>query len=74
MYISYSLGLQIAIILQVGVPQVHELPGVGRNLKNHVAFYISYHLNKEKDVNDLDWATALDYLVNQKGPMSSTGL
>ncbi|CAG9863883.1 unnamed protein product [Phyllotreta striolata] len=59
---------------KVGINQVHDLPGVGKNLKNHVSFYITYLLKKEKNYNDLDWATALNYIVNRKGPMTSTGM
>lgn len=57
----------------MGIKQVHELPGVGRNLQNHVAFYMTYEMGKVKDFSDLDWATALDYIVNRQGPMTSTG-
>ncbi|CAG9835424.1 unnamed protein product [Diabrotica balteata] len=59
---------------KVGIQQVHDLPGVGKNLKNHVTFYITYLLKKKKDFVDLDWATAMNYIVNKKGPMSSTGM
>lgn len=58
---------------KVGIQQVHELPGVGRNLQNHVAFYMTYLMRKQRDINDLDWATALDYIINRQGPMTSTG-
>ncbi|CAG9763950.1 unnamed protein product [Ceutorhynchus assimilis] len=56
------------------IAQTHELPGVGRNLQNHVAFYLGYELGNIKATNDLNWATALDYILYQNGPMSSTGL
>ncbi|XP_074042098.1 glucose dehydrogenase [FAD, quinone] [Leptinotarsa decemlineata] len=59
---------------KVGIEQIHDLPGVGRNLRNHVTFYMSFLLNKLKNTNDLDWASALDYILNRKGPMSSTGM
>lgn len=59
---------------KVGIKQEHELPGVGRNLQNHVAFYITYLMKKVNAVSDLDWANALDYILNRKGPMSSTGM
>lgn len=59
---------------KVGIPQVHELPGVGKNLHNHVTFYLSYLLRKRRAVSDLDWASALEYLLERKGPMSSTGM
>lgn len=59
---------------RVGIQQMHQLPGVGKNLHNHVAFYLTYQLNRLKDINDLDWATALEYILYRKGPMSSTGI
>ncbi|GJQ80215.1 hypothetical protein Trydic_g23790 [Trypoxylus dichotomus] len=59
---------------RVGIAQVHELPGVGRNLHNHVTFYMTYALKRVKDINDLDWAKALEYILYRKGPMSCTGL
>lgn len=59
---------------KVGVAQVHELPGVGNNLHNHVTFYMQYALKERKAVSDLDWAAALEYILNRRGPMSSTGM
>lgn len=59
---------------KVGIPQVHELPGVGRNLHNHVTFYMSFLLRKRRAISDLDWASALEYLLEKRGPMSSTGM
>lgn len=59
---------------RVGIQQFHELPGVGRNLHNHVTFYMSFLLKKRQAINDLDWASALDYLLNRRGPLSSTGM
>lgn len=62
------------VLDKVSIPQVHELPGVGKNLHNHVTFYLTYLMKKKKAINDLDWAAALDYILNRKGPMSSTGM
>lgn len=59
---------------RVGVHQMHHLQGVGKNLHNHVTFYMSYALNKVKDINDLNWADALEYILYRDGPMSCTGL
>ncbi|KAL1502268.1 hypothetical protein ABEB36_007434 [Hypothenemus hampei] len=58
----------------VNIEQKHDLPGVGRNLQNHVAFYMGYKLKKWPSTNDLDWSSALDYILYKEGPMSSTGL
>ncbi|XP_018568199.1 glucose dehydrogenase [FAD, quinone] [Anoplophora glabripennis] len=58
---------------KVNVPVVHDLPGVGKNLHNHVAFFINYHIN---DTNSapLNWATAMEYLLFRDGLMSGTGI
>lgn len=58
---------------KVGVEVVHDLPGVGKNFHNHVAFYLYYYLTKQPAVNDLDWVAVVNYLLYRKGPMSSTG-
>lgn len=60
-------------LAKVGVPTVHHLPGVGRNLHNHVAVRINYYLN-ETSVRDLNWAVATHYLLNRDGLMSGTGM
>ncbi|XP_060536165.1 glucose dehydrogenase [FAD, quinone]-like [Cylas formicarius] len=59
---------------KVGIQQLHDLPGVGKNLQNHVAFYMEFKLQKVPAISDLDWPTALQYILDKKGPMSSTGL
>ncbi|XP_019869240.2 glucose dehydrogenase [FAD, quinone] [Aethina tumida] len=57
----------------VNVPVVHDLPGVGKNLQNHVAFFINFNIN---DTNSapLNWATAMEYLLFRDGLMSGTGI
>lgn len=59
---------------KANIKQLHDLPGVGQNLQNHVAFYMGYKLNKVPATNDLNWDSALDYILYHRGPMSSTGL
>lgn len=56
----------------VGIPVIHHLPGVGKNLHNHVAFFLNFHIN---DTNSapLNWATAMEYLLFRDGLMSGTG-
>lgn len=56
----------------VGVPVVHDLPGVGKNLHNHVSYALSFTIN-ETAINTLNWATAVEYLLFRNGPMSGTG-
>ncbi|KAJ8963250.1 hypothetical protein NQ318_018716 [Aromia moschata] len=59
---------------KAGIRQVHDLPGVGRGLQNHVTFYMTYLMEKRKDITELDWPTALKYIVAREGPMTSTGM
>ncbi|XP_044744803.1 glucose dehydrogenase [FAD, quinone]-like [Coccinella septempunctata] len=59
---------------KVGIKVVHDLPGVGKNFHNHVAFYLYYLLNKEEAISDLDWVAVVNYLLYRKGPLSSTAL
>ncbi|CAH2052115.1 unnamed protein product, partial [Iphiclides podalirius] len=59
---------------QFKIPVVHELLGVGQNLQNHVGVQLDFTLTKEPDLPVLDWASAMDYMLNREGPLSSTGL
>ncbi|KAL3271400.1 hypothetical protein HHI36_021881 [Cryptolaemus montrouzieri] len=58
---------------RAGVPVVHDLPGVGKNLHNHVAYFVNFNIN---DTNSapLNWATAMEYLLFRDGLMSGTGI
>ncbi len=58
---------------QVNVPVIHHLPGVGRNLHNHVAFFLNFFIN-ENSTAPLNWATAMEYLLFRDGLMSGTGI
>lgn len=58
---------------EVGVPLIHHLPSVGRNLHNHVAFFLNFYLN-ENSTTHLNWATAMEYLLFRDGLMSGTGI
>jgi choline dehydrogenase len=58
---------------KVGVPVVHDLPGVGRNLHNHVAAFVNFYIN-DTSTTPLNWATAMEYLLFRDGLMSGTGL
>jgi len=55
------------------VTPVHNLPGVGRNLHNHVAFFLTFFIN-DTNTTPLNWATAMEYLLFRDGLMSGTGL
>lgn len=56
----------------VGVPVVHDLPGVGQNLHNHAAYAVAFTIN-DTDTTPLNWATAMEYLLFRDGLMSGTG-
>ncbi|KAJ9586360.1 hypothetical protein L9F63_019982 [Diploptera punctata] len=60
-------------LARVRVPLVHDLRGVGHNLHNHVAVFINFMIN-DNATFDLDWTAATEYLLNRRGPMSSTGM
>lgn len=56
----------------VGVPVIRDLPGVGKNLHNHVAYTLTFTIN-DTDTTPLNWATAMEYLLFRDGLMSGTG-
>lgn len=55
-----------------GVSVVRDLPGVGKNLHNHVAYTLTFTIN-DTDTTPLNWATAMEYLLFRDGLMSGTG-
>ncbi|XP_015592925.1 glucose dehydrogenase [FAD, quinone] [Cephus cinctus] len=57
----------------VGVPVLHDLPGVGKNLHNHAGFALALTIN-DTDTTPLNWATAMEYLLFRDGLMSGTGI
>jgi choline dehydrogenase-like flavoprotein len=62
-----------AELRRAGVDVVHNLPGVGKNLHNHVAYFINFFIN-DTDTRALNWATAMEYLLFRDGLMSGTGV
>ncbi|CAG9839983.1 unnamed protein product [Diabrotica balteata] len=58
----------------VGIKQIHNLPGVGHNLTNHVAFSMNYWVNSTVDTKIITWQTLQDYLIKRTGPLASSGL
>ncbi|XP_057658303.1 glucose dehydrogenase [FAD, quinone] isoform X2 [Diorhabda carinulata] len=57
----------------VKIPVIHDLPGVGKNLQNHVAFNVNFFIN-DTNTAVLNWATAMEYLLFRDGLMSGTGI
>jgi choline dehydrogenase len=58
---------------KVGIRCIHHLPGVGKNLHNHVAYFLNFYIN-DTDTSPLNWATAMEYLLFRDGLMSGTGI
>lgn len=54
---------------QLNIPVMHDLPGVGKNLHNHVAFFLNFFIN-DTATTPLNWATAMEYLLFRDGLMS----
>ncbi|XP_051160864.1 glucose dehydrogenase [FAD, quinone]-like [Leptopilina boulardi] len=57
----------------LGISVIKNLPGVGKNLHNHVSYEVAFYLN-EKDTNLLNRNSINQYLKFRKGPMSGTGV
>jgi choline dehydrogenase len=61
---------------QVGVTPVHELPGVGENLQDHLQIRSAFKIQGAKTLNQMagNWLgkarIGLEYLLNQSGPMA----
>lgn len=56
---------------KVGVPVVHHLPGVGKNLHTQISLTIKFLVNETSNSNNLNYATAMQYLTSRDGPLSS---
>lgn len=57
---------------RIGIPVVNNLPGVGRNLHDHVVYKVKFTTN-QSDINDLNQEVARTYLMYRDGAMSNTG-
>lgn len=57
----------------VGIDVIVDLPGVGRNLQNHVAGSIGFYMN-EASTNSLTLESVEEFIQNRTGNMASTGL
>ena len=64
------------LLAQHGIPLVHELPGVGENLQDHLQIRAVFGVQGAKTLNTMAhslWGKArigLEYLLRQSGPMS----
>lgn len=75
--ILQSSGIGPAALLQgLNVPVVHDLPGVGRNLQDHLQIRTVFKIQNAKSLNTMAnslWGKAkmgLEYLISRSGPLS----
>lgn len=61
------------ILRAAGIDQVHNLPAVGKGLKNHVSFQVPALINIPED-NLLNMESLTQYIRDQTGHMSATGI
>jgi choline dehydrogenase len=65
-----------ALLAQYGIPVLHELPGVGENLQDHLQIRAVFKVNGVSTLNTLAnswWGKAkigLEYALKRSGPMS----
>ena len=57
----------------VGIDVIVDLPGVGKNLQNHVAGSVGFYMN-ESTTNSLTLESVKEFVQNRTGSMASTGL
>lgn len=67
------------VLKEKGIPVVHQLPGVGKNLQDHFGVGLEFKSTKPVTVNDLynnifkGGAAMMRYLLFKSGPMASNG-
>ncbi|RTZ45415.1 choline dehydrogenase [Candidimonas sp. SYP-B2681] len=65
-----------ALLQALGIPVVHDLPGVGQNLQDHLQLRLVYKVQGAKTLNTMVgslWGKALmgvQYAVQKRGPLS----
>jgi choline dehydrogenase len=57
----------------VGIDAIVDLPGVGKNLRNHVAGSVGFYMN-ESSTNPLILNSVVEFIQHRTGSMASTGL
>jgi len=64
-----------ALLQQFGLPVVHELPGVGENLQDHIGCRVIYKVKKANTINEISrsWLrqgkAGVEYLLAGRGPL-----
>lgn len=64
---------------EVGIPLVHHLPAIGKNMEDHLGTYLHFACKKPITLYNATWnfphkmvAIALEWLMSQTGPGSSS--
>lgn len=57
-----------------GISVIHDLPGVGLNLKNHASCGLQFQVHQDKFLNLLNFDTLKQFLLHREGPLTSTGM
>lgn len=58
----------------MGIRVVLDLPGVGKNLHNHVSYSLDFTLANQQNALGYNLDDVTQYISNQTGPLSSSGL
>lgn len=60
----------------LGINTIHNLPGVGKNLKNHASITINYVIKNDSNAlaNPMNWKSVNEFIKHRTGPLTSPGL
>ena len=67
-------------LTEMGVPVLHDLPGVGANLQDHFNTFCTYRIARDLSVNGLSYSlrrrlvAGAQYFLLRSGPMSGNGM
>ncbi|MBS4047883.1 MAG: GMC family oxidoreductase N-terminal domain-containing protein [Alphaproteobacteria bacterium] len=63
-----------ALLKEHGIDVVHDLPGVGENLQDHLQLRMIYKVKGLKTINETGWfgkgLMGLDYMLRRRGPLT----
>ena len=61
------------ILKSAGVEVLHDLPGVGQNLQDHLDVAVAYRCTEPISLGTIYAAAEVEYRYFRKGPLSSNG-
>ncbi len=67
---------QVSLLQQHGIPVIHELPGVGENLQDHLQLRMAFKVKNTRTLNETAGSLmgrlgiGLQYMLFQSGPLS----